>query len=355
MKKIFILLLAFIMCVSLWACGSSGKAPEGDGTREFTDSLGRTVTLPVEVKSIAVTGPLTQMYVLPLCPELMAGFSRAFTEDAAKYIPEEYLSLPELGQLYGGKGTMDLEALLLAAPDVVIDVGDAKDGMSEDLDELSEQTGIPFVHIDGTVTTAADAYRMLGELTGKKDKAEALAVWCENTLADINELMAKVDADGARKKIIYCLGENGLHCMAEGSYHAETVNMMGDNVAKLDEVTASGAGNEVDMEQLILWDPDVIFFDVNSAYAEVGTDPAWMQLSAVKNGEYYEAPYGPYGWLSSPPSVQRYLGLIWMAQVLYPDYVDFDLKTEVTEYYKLFYDYDLSDSDYEELVRNALK
>ena len=35
--------------------------------------------------------------------------------------------------------------------------------------------------------------------------------------------------------------------------------------------------------------------------------------------------------------------------------VDFDLKTEVTEYYKLFYDYDLSDSDYEELVRNALK
>ena len=355
MKKILILLLAAVMCASVCACGAAGKSPSPDGTREFTDSLGRTVTLPAEVKTIAVTGPLTQMYVLPLCPELMVGFSKAFTEDAAKYIPEEYLSLPELGQLYGGKGTMDLEALLLAAPDVVIDVGDAKDGMAEDLDRLSEQTGIPFVHIDGSVTTAADAYRMLGLLTGKTEKAEALAVWCETTLSDINDLMARVDADGARKKIIYCLGEKGFNCMAEGSYHAETVNMMGDNAAKLDDVTASGAGNEVDMEQLILWDPDVIFFDVNSAYGVAGSDPAWLQLSAVRNGEYYEAPYGPYGWLSSPPSVQRYLGLIWMAQVLYPEYVDFDLKTKVTEYYKLFYDYDLSDADYEFLTRNALK
>lgn len=74
------------------------------------------MALPAEIKKIAVSGPLTQVYLFPLCPELFAGFSSSFSEDAAKYIPEEYLSLPELGQLYGGKGTMDLEALLAAAP-----------------------------------------------------------------------------------------------------------------------------------------------------------------------------------------------------------------------------------------------
>lgn len=355
MKKIIILLLTLILCLSSISCGSAAgkKEDASSDVRQFTDSLGRTVEIPAEVTSIAVTGPLTQMYVLPLCPELLAGFSKAFTSDAAKYFPEELTSLPELGQLYGGKGTMDLEALLQAAPDVVIDVGDAKDGMAEDLDKLSEQTGIPFVHIDASVTTAAEAYIMLGELTGKTEKAQQLAEWCESALKDIEELMERVDADGARKKIVYCLGEDGLHCMAEGSYHAETVNMMGDNVAKLDGVTSSGAGNEVDMEQLILWDPDVIFFDVNSAYSTVGSDPAWQMLTAVRNGEYYEVPYGPYGWLSSPPSVQRYLGFIWMAEVLYPDYTDFDLKSKVTEYYRLFYGYDLSDEEYALLTKNS--
>ena len=33
-----------------------------------------------------LSGPLTQIYVFPLCPELLAGFSTAFSEDAEKYI-----------------------------------------------------------------------------------------------------------------------------------------------------------------------------------------------------------------------------------------------------------------------------
>ncbi|MCR5795011.1 MAG: ABC transporter substrate-binding protein [Solobacterium sp.] len=348
-----------LFAVSLMLCGCQSGQPQSSGqeaeaqVRPFTDSLGRTVTLPETVTKVAVSGPLTQTYVFPLCPELLAGYSRAFASDVTKYIPEEYLSLPELGQLYGGKGTMDLEALLAAAPDVVIDVGDEKNGMAEELDDLSDQTGIPFVHINASVTTAADAYRRLGELTGKTGKAEELAQWCERTLAAMNSIMARADADGARKRIIYCLGDKGLNCMAEGSYHAETVNMMGDNAAKLDDVASSGAGNEIDFEQLLLWDPEVILFDVNSVYSAVGSDPAWTQLSAVKNGTYYEVPYGPYGWLSSPPSVQRYLGMLWLGALLYPEYAEYDLKTEVREYYRLFYGYELSDSDYEELTANA--
>ena len=358
-RKIALGLITALVLSLLFGCASAKPAQttaEKDEaqTRSFTDSLGRTVTLPETVTRVAVSGPLAQTYVFPLCPELLVGYSKAFAADAAKYIPEEYLALPELGQLYGGKGTMDLEALLAAAPDVVIDVGDEKNGMAEDLDALGEQTGIPFVHINASVTTAADAFRMLGELTGKTEKAEALAQWCENTLAEMNAVMARADADGSRKRIIYCLGDRGLNCMAEGSYHAETINMMGENVAKLDAVTSSGAGNEIDLEQLILWDPEVIFFDVNSVYSTVGGDPAWQQLSAVRNGEYYEAPYGPYGWLSSPPSVQRYLGMVWLGAVLYPEYIDYDLQTIVKDYYKLFYGCELSDTDYAALTANAI-
>ena len=374
-KRTLAILRALVLSVALLAgCGKTATAPTATPepvaeatetpestaepaatpeTREFTDSCGRTVTVPYEITKIAVSGPLTQLYVLPLCPEMMVGFASEFSEDAALYVRQEYLDLPKLGQLYGGKGTMDLEALLAAAPDVVVDVGEAKGSIVEDMDALTEQTGIPFVHIDATVTTAPDAYRLLGELTGKTEKAAELADWCENTYADITAVMAEVDADGARRTILYCLGDKGINVIAEGSYHAETVNTLGENVAILSDVASSGMGNEVDLEQIMLWDPEVILFAHDSVYATVGEDAAWQQVTAIKTGCYYQTPDGPYGWISSPPSVQCYLGMLWMGALLYPDYVDYDLQTEITEYYRLFYDCDLTPEMYADLTEGA--
>lgn len=350
MKKTLTLFLAVCLVCSMAGCGSV-KAPSAPAaSREFTDSLGRTVTLPEKITKLALSGPLTQIYVFPLCPELLAGFSTAFSEDAEKYIPKEYLELPELGQLYGGKGTMNLEALLAAAPDVVVDVGEAKDGMAEDLDKLTEQTGIPFVHINAAIASSPEAYRKMGELIGDGSKAEQLAAWCEKTLAAVNSCMEKVDAAGARKSVVYCLGPKGLNVLADGSFHAQIVSLCAVNAAKLESPVPHGDGNEIDFEQLILWDPDVILFQHNSVYGEIGGSETWVQLRAVKDGECYEIPCGPYGWISSPPAVQCCLGMLWLTDTLYPDYAGFDLKAEVTDYYRLFYGCELSDADYAELV-----
>ena len=368
-RHLALILILALACACLSGCGgvqtapaapaeapaAASEAPAESATREFTDDCGRTVTLPAELTGLAVSGPLTQVYVFPLCPELMVGYSSAFSAEAQKYVPEKVRNLPELGQLYGGKGTMDLEALLAAAPDVVMDVGEAKGSIAEDLDALTEQTGIPFVHIDATVATAADAYLKLGELTGKTEKAAELSAWCGNAYGNISALMEKVDADGARKTMLYCLGDKGLNVLAKGSFHAETVNLLGTNMAELAEVVSSGMGNEVDMEQLILWNPEIIIFAPDSVYDSVGADETWQQLDALKNGEYFKTPVGPYGWLASPPSVQRYLGMLWLADLLYPDYVDFELQSQVTDYYRLFYSYELSDADYAELTAGALR
>ena len=323
-------------------------------TREFTDSTGRTVTIPYQVTKIAISGPLSQVYILPLAGDMLVGVSNAFAEDAKAYLPEYIFTLPELGQLYGGKGEMDLEALLAAAPDVVVDIGDSKDTIVEDMDSLTSQTGIPFVHIDATVSTTPEAYRSLGKLLGREEKAEELASYCQNVLDMTAELMEKVDADGARKTLLYCLGDAGINVIAEGSFHAETINAMSDNLAKLDDVVSKGSGNEVDLEQIMVWDPDVIVFAHDSIYDSVGEMAAWQSVSAVAEGNYYKTPYGPYGWLSSPPSVQRYLGLLWLGQLLYPEYVQYDLQEEVTEYYKIFYECNLTDEMYQTLIEDAL-
>ena len=350
MKKTIILFL--ILSLLLCACGQSGAAPAGQ-TREFTDSTGRTVTLPEDITKIAISGPLSQIYILPLAGDLLVGVSTAYAEDAQSYLPAHIYEKAEIGQLYGGKGEMDLEALLAAAPEVVIDIGEPKKTTAEDLTALTEQTGIPFIHIDATVATAPEAYRTLGKLLGREEKAEELASWCESTYAMIDAMMEKVDADGARKTLLYCLGDKGVNVIARGSFHAETINFMSENLAVVEDVVSGGAGNEVDLEQILLWNPDVIIFAPDSCYEDIAASEQWHSIGAVARDAFYKTPSGPYGWLSSPPAVQRYLGMLWLGELLYPGYAEYDLQEKVTEYYRLFYGCDLTDAMYQELMADS--
>jgi len=57
--------------------------------------------------------------------------------------------------------------------------------------------------------------------------------------------------------------------------------------------------------------------------------------------------------MSMPPSVQRYLGLIWLTAVLYPEYCDYDVKAEIMEYYRLFYGCELTEEQYGDLTVRA--
>ena len=108
------------------------------------------------------------------------------------------------------------------------------------------------------------------------------------------------------------------------------------------------------MEQILLWNPDVIIFAPNSVYGSVEGDPSWEQITAIQNGAYYEVPYGPYNWMGFPPSIQRYLGMMWMAELLYPEAADYDLKEEVVKYYEMFYHVELTDEQYDKLVANSI-
>lgn len=167
-------------------------------------------------------------------------------------------------------------------------------------------------------------------------------------------MMERVDADNTRKSILYCPGDSGVNVIAEGSFHSETVNMMSNNLAVVEEVVSSGIGNEADLEQILLWNPDVVVFAPDCCYDSVGSDAHWQSVSAVASGNFFDTPYGPYGWLSSPPSVQHYLGMLWLGKLLYPDYTEYDPQEEVTKYYKFFYNCTLTDVMYHNLMVNAL-
>lgn len=345
-KNVLSAVVLLLLCLCLSGCVDTPEQEKVNHTRVFTDDLGRLVSLPETVEKIAVTGPMAQIYVYTLCPDKLAGFSAAFSDEAERFIPQKYLLLPELGQLYGGKGTVNTESLMSAAPDIVVDIGQSKSGQKEELDRLSSLTGIPFVHINADVSSSADVYRTLGEVLCCHDAAEQRAKMCEEAKQKSLNAAAAADQAGERKRVLYCLGPEGTNVLARGSYHAQVVDMLAENAAVVEAPVSGGDGNTADMEQILLWDPDVILFSRGSIFDRVTDDPVWQSLRAVKNGQVYEVPGGPYGWISSPPASQCFLGMLWLADVLYPKQVDYDLYTEVSAFYRVFFGYDMTKSEF---------
>lgn len=349
MKKLFSLLLTAALLLSLCACaGAPGETNAPEELVKYTDDTGRTMDLPANITRIAVTGPMSQIILFALAPEKLVGIANEWNPGVDGYFQEQYLNLPVLGQLYGGKSAINLEELLSAAPQAVLDVGEPKAGTGEDLQKLAEQTGIPFVHFDTSLDTAGDTFRRIGELLGLQERAETLAAYCEEMAALRDSIMTSV-GDG-RVKLLYLLGDKGLNVIADGSYHGQLFTMLGENAAKLDSVSAKGTGNETDLEQILLWDPDFIIFSRDSIAATVGDEPAWQELRAIREGNYVQAPYGPYNWMGFPPSVQLWLGMLWLADTLYPEETDYDLRTEVDRYFDLFYHCNLTDAQYAEII-----
>ena len=350
-KKLLALLLAVVMVLGLMACGTKKKEEDPNATRTFTDSTGREVEVPVQIDKVALSGPMAQIVLFALCPDKLVGVSNAWSKEAQEYLDEKYFNMPQIGQLYGGKGELNLETLLQSGAQVVIDVGEPKGSIKEDMDSLQQQTGIPFIHITADTESYPAAYRMLGDLLNMKDEAQTLAAYCEK----IYDRTVSIAGSVEKANVLYVTGDAGQNVIASGSYHAEILDLLTNNLAVVDDPSSKGTGNEVSMEQILTWDPDVVIFAPESIYATVQDDAAWQSVTAIKNGAYYEVPFGPYNWMGFPPSVQRYLGMMWLSKALYPDATaQYDLFDDVHEYYELFYHCDLTRAQYDALVANSL-
>ena len=350
-KKLLALLLAVVMVLGLMACGTKKTEEDPNATRTFTDSTGREVEVPVQIDKVALSVPMAQIVLFALCPDKLVGVSNAWSKEAQEYLGEKYFNMPQIGQLYGGKGELNLETLLQSGAQVVIDVGEPKGSTKEDMDSLQQQTGIPFIHITADTESYPAAYRMLGDLLNMKDEAQTLAAYCEK----IYDRTVSIAGSVEKANVLYVTGDMGQNVIAAGSYHAEILDLLTNNLAVVDEPSSKGTGNEVSMEQILTWDPDVVIFAPESIYDTVADDAAWQSVTAIKNGAYYEVPFVPYNWMGFPPSVQRYLGMMWLSKVLYPDATaEYDLFSDVQEYYKLFYHCDLTQAQFDALVANSL-
>jgi iron complex transport system substrate-binding protein len=354
-KLVSLFILLVMVCSLFTGCGTKDVAQQPN-TQTITDHAGRSVTIPAQITKCYYTSPLGLIMIYSLAPDMMVGWSMQLSDKALKYIPEKYHSLPFLGgQQMNAK--LNTEELLKAKPDVIFSIGpDAlTDTAKSDADKLQQQLNIPVILVDGDINRMEKAYTFIGKILGVEERAKELAAYCTKTLQEVTAAMQAIPEE-KRVNVYYAEGPDGLATEPKGGSHALVLDLVnGNNVAQVETKGAGGMSN-VSMEQVLKWNPDVILswsVDRGGAYDLIRTSENWQNIKAVKNNKVYEIPNYPFSWFDRPSSVNRFLGLKWLAATLYPDAYQVDMVKEVKNFYSLFYHTDLSDDDAKDLLKNS--
>jgi iron complex transport system substrate-binding protein len=311
-----------------------------------TDTAGRAITIPEKVERIFPAGPPAAILLYTLAPELLLGWTRSPEPGQCAFLGPGACDKPEVGRLTGRGNTTNLEVLLNLKPDLVLDVGTINDTYVSLATRVQEQSSIPYALLDGRFDAVVPLYRKLGELTHRPDQAEALARYADETIKTIKSRIDTV-SEALRPRVYYGRGPNGLETGLGGSINVETIEFLGaHNVA----AERRGGLATVSVEQVLAWNPEVII-TIEPAFATtVRTDPVWAPIKAVQTSRIYLSPRLPFGWVDFPPSVNRLIGLWWLAKALYPDIFPEDLRRLTREFYQRFYHMTPSDDQIDNVL-----
>lgn len=290
MKKLLAMLLTLSMVLSM-AVGTVTVSAETEETRTITDSMDRSVEIPADVQRIVCVGVGALRYTC-----YVGGADRVVGV-------EDYETKPGMSRLYnyvnfdrfqdlpvtGTNGEPFVEEIVNVEPQVIVMSTYAK----QDPDELSQKTGTPVVVVPGSDTTldekAYTTIRILGELYQLEDRAAALTEYLQQIQQDLDQRTASIPDDQKPSCYVGGVSFKGHHGF-EGTeaYYGPFELIHANNLANTTNQT--GAFN-IDVEQVLSWDPEFIFLDFNGMKLineDYQAHPDFYEaLTAVQEGKVY--------------------------------------------------------------------
>ena len=391
MKKFPVLLWALIMAFSLVACGYSDgpensidqdQTPDTYGTeqpetRTVVDVWNREVEIPYEVDSIICLGSMGPRFAAYLdVVDMMVGAEDSDINgmtDRYVFSPVYHEQLKGLHSVGSGGGSGEnngyAEQIIQVQPDVIIA------GFNEDAaEELQNQTGIPVVCVRYRTQYFIDegfyrAMRVFAEVVGAEDRCEEVLAYVDACKDDLNERTKDIPDTEKLKAYTGAVTFNGRHGFpftyvnfppflavnannVADSYIEEVTGEATDTAQESGKAYLGQNGFEVDWEQIIEWDPDIVFLDpgnmdlVNDEYA---TNPGVFEsLRAIQEGQVYTMP----STNAAGPNVSYILVNSYFAgSILYPkQFADIDFEEKAGEILEFM----LGDNTFEQMKAGGL-
>ena len=341
MKKIFLLLLALSMALSLAACGTNAAdSPAEGGSRVIVDALGREVELPAQVETVAALGNAPRLCVYLQVQDRFVTINQGDLSDSSFMAygwgnQEAWEKLPIATS--GGYGVFHPEVLLEADPDVILCTYEA-----DIVKDIEEQTGLPVVAVAQGTLFGEDyeqALRILAVVCGVEERAEELIAYLNGCLEDLDARTKDIPDEDKPLLLGAAATFRGFHGI-QGVYVDSPVfsAVHAKDAAAGLEKQSFDTGVEVDKEIILNWDPDIIFLDSGNlglVKTEYSDDPGFFeQLKAVENGQVYQCPNSTanYTNVEIPLANAYYIG-----SILYPEaFADVDFEAKAAEIFETF-------------------
>ena len=335
MKKGICLILTVVLCFGLLA-GCGGENREGQG-RLLTDGAGRQVQLPEKIESVVCVGVGSLRYTCYLQAQELVIAVEDCEKEAVISRLYNYVNIDHFRDLpiIGTNGNPYPEEIIQAAPDVIV----MSKSASVDADDLQAKTGIPVVVVPGSDTTldenAYETIRILGQLYGKETRAEELKTYLDGIRQDLEARTR--DFPENEKPSVYVGGVSfkGHHGFEGTEAGYGPFALIGAN--NLADTTGQTGAFNIDLEQVLAWDPDIIFVDFNGM--------ALIREDYEKNPEFYQAltavqegrVYSQISFRSNASNLETALAdAYYAACVIYPEaFGDIDPEKKAGEIFEM--------------------
>lgn len=341
LRRISVLLLILLLVFT--ACAKSGSAAvSAEKGVTVVDCAKRTVTVPEKTDRIACLYAYAgHVCVLLGCEDRIVAVVNGLKRD--ELMQRKVPDIDDIPAPYSS-GSVNIEELAAAKPDLVLlrteNLADA--GEQEKLNAI----GIPYIVID-YVTMEDQIYSigLMGTALGKAERAGAYISYYRDTIARVLDRLSDIPEE-QRFRVYHSVNEVvRTDIPATLSYEVLEAAGCRNVVGSAEELRLDGNKGMTTVEQIYVWDPDIILATEPDAAEYFRTNEKFTGLRAVREGRVFQLPVGISRW-AHPGSVESPLAALYIAQLLYPDrFTDIDMEQEILSFYERFFSIALTEED----------
>ena len=333
---------------------------ENKKTRTITDHAGNTVEVPEKIERIVIDQiPILSTYMAyhhgkaPYIVGYAGSLKQVISNTVLKDIAPELLDSQNTVQ---SQSDINIEEIMKLKPDVIFYNASNKEHY-----ETLKKTGIPCVGF-ATVGTNGPAdpidrytqwLKLLEDVFGENGKTDDFIKAGQDIVKDVEDRISKIDDSKKPTGVILWKYVQGVPMVAgKGVFGDFWLNRIG--VKNLANETKGFA--KVSIEQFYQWNPDILYLD-GPGLLDITTKDVFensveginfSNMKAVKDKKVYNTKLGMWNWFT--PNPDGPLVLAWLAKSTYPEeFKDYDLKAMIKDYYKTWYNYELTNEQIEDM------
>lgn len=363
MKKFGALTLSLVFAAMVTGCTNEIQGEQSDSTttekqtKIVTDQLGREIEIPVDVSRVVSGGILpyfsTWYVATNSTKEIIGMHPNSYNAAENSILAEISPDILKAETSFIQNGEVNIEELLKINPEVYFEVSTDE----KSIEKLTE-AGIPTIAVKTIDAAAAEPLatfnswlELTRQVTGTDNRINRFLTKGSEVQQELN---LKLDGlqESDKPRVLFLFQHSDKNIVVGGS-----------NFFSSQWLAATGAINvaesvqgqkEVNMEQIYSWNPDIIYItnftetQPDDLIANRFSGQNWSEVKAVQDQKVYKIPLGIYRWF--PPSGDAPLMLKWLAQNNHPDLFTYNISDEIKDYYKEFYEYELSDEQVKRIL-----